>query len=138
MPEEDRPTITKRVLNVGNCSYDHGMIEELILAHFDAEVAAASSPDEALRMLREGRFDLALVNRKLLADWSEGVELIERIKADPQLAAIPVMLLSNYPWAQRAAAAAGAEPGFGKAELDRPETVEKLARFLGHRPKNDL
>ena len=122
--------MTKRVLNVGNCSFDHGMIEELIVANFDAEVAAASSTDEALRMLREHRFDLALVNRKLLADSSEGVELIERIKADPQLAAIPVMLLSNYPWAQRAAVAAGAEPGFGKAELDRPETVQKLARFL--------
>ena len=56
-PEPDGPALTRRVLNVGNCSYDHGMIEELILANFDAEVVPASSPDEALRMLREGRFD---------------------------------------------------------------------------------
>lgn len=122
--------MTKRVLGVGNCSFDHGTIEELISANFDAEIVAASLQDKALEMLRAGRFDLALVNRKLIADSSEGVKLIEQIKADPQLADTPVMLLSNCAEAQRAAVAAGAEPGFGKAELDRPETVEKLARFL--------
>ncbi len=40
------------------------------------------------------------------------------------------MLLSNFPQYQEAAVAAGAEPGFGKAELDRPETLERLRRFL--------
>ncbi len=81
-------------------------------------------------MLREDHFGLVLVNRKLAVDSSEGVALIERMKADPQLANMPVMLLSNYPEAQRAAVAAGAEPGFGKAELAGPQTFEKLARFL--------
>lgn len=107
------------------------MIETLISANFDAHVVAASLEDEALNRLRRGHFDLVLVNRRLAADSSEGVVLIERMKADSALAGTPVMLLSNYPEAQRAAVAAGAEPGFGKAELDRPETVEKLARFLG-------
>jgi len=127
----DQPTTRKRVLGVGNCSFDHGTIQRLILANFDAEVSAASSHDEALKMLRAGRFHLTLVNRKLIADSSEGVQLVEQIKADPRLADTPVMLLSNFPEAQRLAVAAGAEPGFGKAELDRPETIEKLARFLG-------
>ncbi len=122
--------MTKKILNVGNCSFDHGLIEELISANFDARVVASSLPDEALEMLRGDHFDLVLTNRKLLADSSHGVELIERMKAEPQLAETPVMLLSNFPEAQRAAVAAGAEPGFGKAELDRPETVAKLARFL--------
>ena len=122
--------MTRKVLNVGNCSYDHGTIERLIVSHFDADVVAASSHDEALAMLRRDRFDLTLVNRKLAYDNTDGVELIEKIKADPQLSGCPVMLLSNYPEAQQAAAAAGAEPGFGKAQLDRRETVEKLARFL--------
>lgn len=123
--------VTKSVLGVGNCSFDQGTVEGLISANFDARVVAAATLDEALVILRRDRFDLVLVNRKLLADASEGLELIERIKADPQLADLAVMLLSNYPEAQAAAVAAGAEPGFGKAELDRPETVEKLARFLG-------
>lgn len=121
----------KTVLGVGNCSFDHGNVEALILANFDAEVVAAALKDEAMEKLRSGSFDLVLVNRKLTQDLSDGLELIERIKADPQLAETPVMLLSNYPEAQKAAVAAGAEPGFGKAELERPETVEKLGRFLG-------
>jgi len=122
--------VTKKVLSVGNCSYDYGTIQGLIRAHFDVDMAAASSHEEALDMLRRGRFDLTLVNRKLAYDNADGVELIERIKADPRLADRPVMLLSNYPEAQQAAVAAGAEPGFGKAQLDRPETVAKLAPFL--------
>ena len=82
-------------------------------------------------MLRGDEYDLVLVNRKLAADSSDGVDLLKRVKSDPQLADRPVMLLSNFPEAQEAAVKAGAEPGFGKAQLDRPETVEKLARFLG-------
>ena len=122
--------MARRVLNVGNCSFDHGKIEQLISTNFDAEVVAAALQDEALTMLRADRFGLVLVNRKLIADSSKGVELIQRIKADQRLAHTPVMLLSNYPEAQQEAVAAGAEPGFGKAELDRRETIEKLARFL--------
>ena len=123
--------MNKTVLGVGNCSYDHGNVEALILEHFDVDVQAASLGDEAIEKLRADSFDLVLVNRKLANDASDGVELVTRIKADPQLAETPVMLLSNYPEAQNAAVAAGAEPGFGKAELGRPETVEKLGRFLG-------
>ena len=115
---------------MGNCSFDHGNLEALITANFDAEMSAADSHGEALAMLASSAFDLILVNRKLAFNGSDGVELIERIKADPRLDGVPVMLLSNYPWAQRAAIAAGAHPGFGKAELDRPETIEKLAGFL--------
>ncbi|NQT15551.1 MAG: hypothetical protein HQ582_22525, partial [Planctomycetes bacterium] len=122
--------MTKKVLTVGHCSFDHGTIERLILAHFDADMAAASSHEEALEMLRRGHFDLALVNRKLAYTGADGVELIEKIKADPRLADRRVMLVSNYPEAQQAAVAVGAEPGFGKARLDRPETVDTLARFL--------
>ncbi len=122
--------MTRRVLSVGNCSFDHGRIERLISANFDAEVVAAASPDEALRMLATGGVDLALVNRILLADSSEGVQWIEQVKSDASIADTPVMLLSNYPEAQQAAVSAGAEPGFGKAELESPETIEKLARFL--------
>ncbi|HYW80014.1 MAG TPA: response regulator, partial [Thermoguttaceae bacterium] len=77
------------------------------------------------------KFDLVLVNRRIEDDNSDGLAVIEQIKADPHLAETPVMMLSNYAEAQAAALAAGAEPGFGKAELGHPATVEKLGRFLG-------
>ena len=80
--------------------------------------------------LRAGKFDLVLVNRKFDADNSDGLELIRQLKADAALAAVPVMLVTNYPEYQAEAVAAGALPGFGKAELRSPATKEKLVAVL--------
>ena len=40
------------------------------------------------------------------------------------------MLVSNYADAQREAVEAGAEPGFGKASLGRPEMLGKIRPIL--------
>jgi CheY-like chemotaxis protein len=123
--------MTKRVLSVGQCVPDQSSINRLIRNHFDAEVVGADSPAEALAQMRGGRFDLVLVNRKLDADYSDGLEIVKAIKADPELKSAAVMLVTNYPEHQRAAVDAGAEYGFGKQELGLPATVEKLRTFLG-------
>lgn len=93
------------------------MIRRVLGGAFAAQVDRAHDPDDALAALRERPCDLVLVNRILDRDETDGIELIRRIKADPQLAAIPVMLISNYPDAQEAAVRAGALAGFGKADL---------------------
>jgi len=123
--------MSKRVLSVGNCSLDHGTIRRLIEKGFDAEVVGAEGTDDALAALRQGGFDLVLANRQFASGEGVGIDLIRQIKADPALASTPVMLVSNYADAQQAAIAAGAEPGFGKAELALEQTRQKLARFLG-------
>jgi CheY-like chemotaxis protein len=120
----------KRVLDVGQCGMDHGAISRLIERDFGAEVAQAHHLQDALAQLRAGGFDLVLVNRKLDADYSDGMEVIRQIKAEAALAATPVMLVSNFAEAQQQAVEAGAEPGFGKAELTAPSTRELLAKFL--------
>jgi CheY-like chemotaxis protein len=102
----------KRVLSVGQCAADDAAIARLIERNFDATVVPVPGTDEALAALRAARFDL------------------RAIKADPQFRAAPVMLVTNYTEHQQAAIEAGAEPGFGKLEYDRPETRAKLARFL--------
>jgi two-component system chemotaxis response regulator CheY len=84
----------------------------------------------ALSELKSGPFDLVLVNRKLDCDYSDGVEVIRTLKADPDAASVPVMLVTNYPEHQDAAIAVGAIPGFGKLEFQKPETREKLAKLL--------
>ncbi len=86
--------------------------------------------EDAIGALRSHGADLVLVNRRFHADASDGLELIRRIKTDTALASTPVMLLSNYRPYQAAAVALGAEPGFGKAELDSQTTRQRLARFL--------
>lgn len=120
----------RTVLDVGNCRFDHAAIVALLRGNFEVEVLRGARADEAIKTLRARPVDLVLLNRIFVADGTEGIEVIRRIKQDPELGGIPVMLLSNYPEYQAAAVAAGAEPGFGKAELDDPETIRKLRRFL--------
>ena len=119
----------KRVLSVGQCGADHGGISWAFRS-LGAEVTPAATQTEALELLGEGAFDLVLVNRVFDADGDSGVELIRRIKADEALRATPVLLVSNYADAQRQAVEAGAEPGFGKASLGRPEMLDKVRPFL--------
>jgi CheY-like chemotaxis protein len=122
--------MAKRVLDVGQCVPDHAAICSLLERRFGAEVLAADDLEQTLAALRQGPVDLVLVNRKLDADYSDGLEIIRHIKSDPHLAAVPVMLVTNYPEYQQQAVAAGAAPGFGKAELSSPATLEKLAEYV--------
>ena len=123
--------MSKRVLSVGQCSVDHAALSALLERSFGAEVVPADTAADALVALVHEKFDLVMVNRKLDVDYSDGLEIIRQIKADPQIAATPCMLVTNYPEHQQAAVAAGAEPGFGKSAYGQPETRELLARFLG-------
>ena len=122
--------MAKRVLDVGNCQPDHASIRAL-MKQFGAEVVQAHQAEDALAALRDGEFDLVLVNRKLDIDYSDGIDIIRQIKADPALKKVPVMLVTNYAEHQDAAVAIGAEGGFGKLEFGKPETREKLAALLG-------
>lgn len=122
--------MTRRVLNVGQCGLDHGSISRLIGANFNARVDGADDLAETLAQLHANQYDLVLVNRQLDLDGSDGLDIIRAMKADESLAAVPVMLVTNYPEYQARAVADGAEPGFGKSELQSPATKEKLARFL--------
>ncbi len=120
----------KRVLDVGNCAPDHAAVKRL-MGRFDCEVIQAHGTDDALTALRAGGVDLVVVNRKLDADYSDGIEVIRQIKAEVQFAATPVMLITNYAEHQAEAEKIGALRGFGKLEMDKPETHERIAAALG-------
>jgi CheY-like chemotaxis protein len=121
----------KRVLDVGNCVPDHTAITRFLTSKFDCEVLQADAGDDAMATLQQGGVDLVLVNRKLDVDYSDGVEVIRRIKGDPKTAGVPVMLITNYAEHQDAAEALGALRGFGKLEFNNPETLARLQSILG-------
>jgi two-component system, chemotaxis family, chemotaxis protein CheY len=121
----------KRVLSVGQCGPDHAAIRTLLTHHFDCEVVQAHSPDDTLRQLSGDEFHLVLINRKLDRDYSDGIEIIRAMKANPATADVPVMLVTNFPEHQEAAVAAGALAGFGKLHFEHPATHGKLAAVLG-------
>lgn len=124
------PDAIARVLDVGNCDMDHARICRLLVDGFDTAVDRARDVDEALRKMREHRYDLVLFNRLIFADGSEGIELLRRAKADDALRQVPIMMVSNDAEAQSASEAAGGEPGFGKEALAAPSTRETLSGTL--------
>lgn len=121
----------KKVLDVGNCGPDFFAIRNFLTSSFDCVVEQAHGLSDTLAKLREGEYHLVTINRKLDQDYSDGIEILRALKADADLSAVPVMLVTNYPDHQDAAVEVGALRGFGKLELELPETKERLAAVLG-------
>lgn len=128
-----------RVLSVGQCGYDHGQISHYFDRTFGADVLPSDTQNAAIAALRDqGPFDLVLVNRIGDRDGAPGVALIQTLKTDPDLARVPVILVSNYESAQAEAQALGALPGFGKAELGSREAEQRIrAAFSIEEPSRE-
>lgn len=91
----------------------------------------ADLPDQALAVLNENPVDLVLLNRQLDIDSSDGLAILALIRASSK-PDVPVMLVSNYADWQQKAVKLGAVYGFGKAELNKPETRDRLASILAN------
>ena len=120
----------KTVLSIGQCRPDQAAISHYLTSHFGATVLTADLPESAYQLLKSKSVDLVLINRKLDADYSDGMEILQTILADKSLAALSVMLVSNFAEWQEKAVALGATYGFGKAELNRPDTKQRLSAVL--------
>jgi CheY-like chemotaxis protein len=122
--------MSRAVLDVGNCGPDHSAIKKMLTSNFDVQVIQAHNASDTLEKIRSQEFDLVLVNRKLDEDYSDGIEIIKLIKADPALSRTPVMLVSNLEEHQQLAVEIGALQGFGKLSLNSSETIARLASAL--------
>src|SRR4051812_32971170 len=122
-----------RILSLGQCAADDYTLTHFLQGNYDAEVVPADTAVEALDQLREGSFNLILVNRMLDRDGDSGLGFISRLKEDPALGSIPVMLVSNYSDAQQQAVMLGALPGFGKSALSDAKTRDRLDAVLRSR-----
>jgi CheY-like chemotaxis protein len=118
------------LVDCGNCGPDFNSIRQMVSSHFSAKVLQTHGADDTLKLLRERKVDLVTVNRKLDRDYTDGLDVVKRIKADPDVGNVPVMLLTNYEEHQQSAIAAGCERGFGKLAMGDPATCELLAPFL--------
>ncbi len=122
--------MSKTVIDCGNCGPDYNSIRKLVQSQFDAVVLQTHAIQDTLDVLAQRPVDLITVNRKLDRDYSDGMEVIRAIKADPRYAEIPVMLITNYEEHQQEAIAAGAVRGFGKLSITEPATVKLLEPYL--------
>jgi DNA-binding NarL/FixJ family response regulator len=120
----------KRVLSVGQCEKDHGSISRFLNSNFDVEVVPVATVADATQQMRRQAFNLVLVNRQFDLDGTEGIDFIRGLKSEQDLAAVPVMLITNFPEYAAEAVSLGAEPGFGKAELSSQDLPQRLNPYL--------
>ena len=127
----ERDSMTKKtVLSIGQCRPEQAAITHYLTTHFGVTVLTADLAADAYQLLKSQTIDLVLINRKLDADSSDGMEILQQILADKRALTLPVMLISNFVEWQEKAVALGARYGFGKAELNRSETKLRLSAVL--------
>jgi CheY-like chemotaxis protein len=98
------------------------------LKRLGAQVELAHSGEEALERLRSGGFDAVTLDQKL--PGMSGLQVLAAIRADPALAALPVVIVSAY---------LASSPG-GEPVVTKPIDVGALARAValavtGGRPR---
>jgi len=123
--------MTKRVLSVGQCLPDASALSRFLTTHFEVQIDESDVEQDTLEKLKANSYDLVMINRKLDADYSDGIELIQKIKNTPGTNAGALMLVSNFPEYQEQAVQIGAAYGIGKNEYRNPETVTRLQPYLG-------
>ncbi|QDT39087.1 response regulator [Stratiformator vulcanicus] len=126
---------SQRVLSVGQCAPDNMSLRSFLTETFDVSWDTADSKSQAIEMSKAEEYALVLVNRKLDADYSEGMEVLKAIKTAEETAETPVMIVSNFEDAQKTAVGVGAEYGFGKNEIGNDEVVDRLKPYLGEPKK---
>jgi hypothetical protein len=116
------------ILLVGHCGPDAFMLRSAVRSIApDAAIHMVDDDGELTRRLQGA--DLVLVNRVLDGDFParDGVGLIAALAPTSPAR---FMLVSNYPEAQARAEAAGAVPGFGKADTRTEETRRRIESAL--------
>ena len=91
---------------------------------------AASNGAEALHVLLSGRVP-CLILLDLMMPIMSGPELLTRMRQDPRLSSIPVIIVSA--WAQEAEKTSGAQ-GFLKKPVDLEALLHVAAQYCSQKP----
>ena len=112
---------------------DDKFLRELIARKLTAEnyqISEAIDGEEGLKKIKEEKPDLVLLD--LILPGIDGFEVLSRIKEDPSLASIPVIILSNL--GQREDVERGMKLGavdyLVKAHFTPNEIIEKVKQAL--------
>ncbi|MEU8239759.1 response regulator [Actinoplanes missouriensis] len=106
------------------------MLERSILESAGYEVELAASGEEGLEKARGGRYGLILSDIDM--PGIDGFTLVERIRADPRLAAVPCVLVSSRASAEdrERGRDAGADAYVVKGEFDQEELLAHIRRLV--------
>ena len=103
-------------------------VSEIALRRAGFEVVCVSDGAEALQMLEDRLFDLVLLDGMM--PKIDGLEVCRRIKADPRMARVPVVLLSaRSQGADEAAGRAAGAAGYIRKPFDALTLGRELLRI---------
>ena len=120
--------MSKQILVVED-QEDNRRIERDLLTTTDYEVMEAENGEEALAAVAKQRPDLILMDIQLPV--MDGYEATRRIKADPQLRAIPIIAVTSYALSgdEEKARAAGCDDFVPKPYSPR-QLLAKIRKYL--------
>lgn len=105
------------------------LLRGLLTRDFGCAATEASSGLEALDLLSRGSFDFMLLD--LVLPGVDGIDVLRAVRANPQLAAMPVGVMSTVRDEARVREAIGLGIGsYLTKPLDRSEIGGRLARFI--------
>jgi two-component system, cell cycle response regulator DivK len=102
------------------------------------QVTVTESPDEVFRLVRAGAVDAVIMDVSLSHSRHEGVpvsgvELCRMLKADPETAAVPVLLATAHAMrgdAEKLLSESGADDYVAKPIVDHPGFVDQVGRHV--------
>ncbi len=124
----------QRVALVGHCGFDSSSLTRLAQQLAPNAQVLRINDQQSLDQIASqvaSQDTLLLVNRVLDGHFTAGESGIDLIRSLAQREHVsPMMLVSNYADAQEQAVQAGALPGFGKSDMNSPQTVDRLRKVI--------
>ena len=120
----------KNILLVEDEQFLANLLKSRLEKTGEIKIQIARDGQEALKFLKETKFDLVLLD--LILPKLSGFEILETIHSDPRLQNIPVMIISNL--GQESDISRGQSLGaveyFIKAHVSMEELIEQVKKFL--------
>lgn len=132
--DNQKRKVEKRVLVVDDSITVRGVEAKLLETHGYA-VATAVDGMDGWNRIRSGRFDLVITDVDM--PRMDGVELVDMIKHDPQLKAIPVMIVSykDRPEDRQRGLEAGADYYLTKGSFHDETLIDAVIDLIGRAEK---
>lgn len=126
----DRREVPRPPILVIDDSLTTRMLEQSILESAGYEVDLAASAEEGLARAAERRYGLFIVDVEM--PGMSGFEFAERVRDDPSLSHVPVMMVTSFTAndARGRGARAGVKAFIVKGEFDQREFIGKVAELI--------
>ncbi len=122
---------SRRTVLVADDSLTTRSLLRSVLESSGYKVRTAADGEEALRLLRSEPVDLLVSDVQM--PRLDGIGLVERLREDPRIAALPVVLFSSADSEEdrRRGAGSGADAYLTKGAFERGQLIDEVRRLMG-------